>query len=272
MYPTGDVRWEYGWLDVQSGFGKILQGYAVLLGGLGFCSFLVVASVVNLIKVGAGGKLPLGSLWLFYFGIGLPTVIIPLGYGLVAIGKWRCLMNAPERFHCRWLMFACMACLLMGPAINLTASFTGLQTPPELKRGPEGFKQMKFTALGGAMQIASGVIGFGSLVLFVLFLRAVARCFRDQLRVWLANLYLIFLGGLVASSVYVGFHITQYINKPVILASLGGGWVLVFLGYLFLIMAMRSCIARGLASMRSPLDPTLAFPGAPGPERAWPVV
>jgi hypothetical protein len=272
LYPAGDVRFEYGWLDIQSGFAKILQGYAVLIVGLGFCAFLVVASVVKIINVGAGGKLPLGSLWLFYLGIGLPTVIIPIGYGLIAVGKWRCLMSAPERFHCRWLMFACMACLLMGPAINLTSSFTGLQTAPELKRGPEGFRQMKFTALGGALQIASAIIGFGSLVLFVLFLRAVARCFEDQTRIWLANLYLIFFGGLMAATVYVGFRITLYMDKPVILMALGAGWLLVFLGYLFLVMTMRSCIRQGLAGMRSPFDAELDAPSATGPERAWPVV
>jgi hypothetical protein len=271
LYPT-DVRFEYGWLDVQSGLVKILQGYAVLIGGLAFCGFLIVCSVVQ-IGHAARARLPVSSLWLFYLGIGLPAVFVPLGYGMIAIGKWRCLMNAPERFHCRWLMFACMACLLMGPAINITASVTGLKTAPELKRGPEGFRQMKFTPLGAGMQIASGVISFGSLVLFVLFLRGIAKCFEAHARVSLTTLYLVFLAALVVASVYVGFRIDRYMNQPIVLVGLGVGWLAVFLGYLFLIMVIRGCIAAGVAKMRSPLDPVPQSNSASAlAGRAWPVV
>jgi hypothetical protein len=279
LYPAGDVRWEYGWLDVQSGLVKMLQGYAVLIGGLAFCVFLIVCSVVQIGR--APAKLPMGSLWLFYFGISLPLVIMPLGYGLIVMGKWRCLMNAPERFHCRWLMFACMACLLMGPAINITSSLTGLQTAPELKRGPEGFRQMKFTRLGAGMQIASGVLGLGSLVLFVLFLRAIAKCFEARAQLWLTSLYLAFLLTLVGASVYAGFKIDYFLNRPLLLVGLGAAWLVVFLGYLLLIVIVRGCIAHGLSSMRSPLDPVTNNRPASGPasapaaaalERAWPVV
>jgi hypothetical protein len=272
LYPTGDVRFEYGWLDVQSGLMKILQGYAVLIFGLGFCALLIVASVVQIIQM-PRVKIPLSALWLFYFGIGLPMVIAPLGYGLIAIGKWRCLMNAPERFHCRWLMFGCMACLLMGPAINITSSVTGLQTAPELKRGPEGFRQMKFTQLGAGLQIASGIIAFGSLILFVLFLRGCAKCFENRARIWLTNLYLAFLVALIGASVYVGFRIDHYFNKPLVLIGLGAGWLLVFLGYLVLILIIRSGIACGLQSVRSPLDAAQKnSPSAAALERAWPAV
>jgi hypothetical protein len=272
LYPTGDVRNEYGWLDVQSGLVKILQGYAVMIGGLMFCAFLIVVSVLQIVRT-ENTRVPLGALWCFYFGIGLPMVIFPFGYGLIAIGKWRCLMNAPERFHCRWLMFACMVCLLMGPAINITANFTGLQTAPALKRGPMGFQQMKFTKLGAGMQIAGGVIGFGSLVLFVLFLRGIARCFQSEVRIRLADAYLAFLFALVGASAYAAYKIEQFAAKPLLLAGLGAGWVLVFVGYLLLIMVIRGCIAQGRASMRSPLDPVSdGVPVSTPLERAWPVV
>jgi len=275
LYPEGDTaRFEYGWLDVQSGFAKILQGYAVLIGGLGFCAFLIVASVTQIAHLTPAVKMPLGSLWLFYLGIGLSAVIAPVGYGLIAVGKWRCLMSAPERFHCRWLMFACMSCVLMGPALNLTSSFTGLQTAPELKGGPEGFKKVEFTKLGGAMQIASGILALGSLVLFVLFLRGIARCFEDRERIQLNNLYLVVLTAIVAASVYAGFHVTEIINiKPDVLAVLGVGWLLAFVGHVFLIMSMKTCIRNGLARMRAPLDPVLSSGSATAAsERAWPMV
>jgi len=275
LYPGGDTaRFEYGWLDVQSGFAKILQGYAVLIGGLGFCVFLIVASVMQISHVKPQANIPVGSLWLFYLGIGLSTVIFPVGYGLIAVGKWRCLMNAPERFHCRWLMFACMACVLMGPALNLTSSFTGLQTAPELKGGPEGFKKVEFTTLGGALQLASAILALGSLVLFVLFLRGIARCFEDQACIRLNDLYLTFLAALAAASVHSGFNVMEIIStKPIILAVLGVGWLLAFVGYVFLIMNMRACIRNGLASMRAPLDPVLSSGSATAAsERVWPMV
>jgi hypothetical protein len=272
--PEADVRGEYGWLDVKSGLAKILQGYAVLIGGLSFCAFLVAASTVQLIKAG-DGKLPLGALWFFYLGLGLTTLLGPLGYGMIAMGKFRCLMNAPERFHCRWLMFACMACLLMGPALNVTASFTGLSKAPELKRGPEGFRNVEFTKLGGAMQAVSGVIGLGSLVLFVLFLRAVARCFEDELQVALANLYLGITAFVAAGTLSLGFGAWHVLIKPPVLIGLATIWFLLFLGYLYLIMTTRGCIARGLAKLRTPLEgpPPAATTQTPAaPARAWPVV
>jgi hypothetical protein len=152
---------------------------------------------------------------------------------------------------------------------------TGLQTAPELKRGPEGFRQMKFTTFGAGMQIASGVIGFGSLVLFVLFLRAIAKCFEAHSRIWLADAYLTFLAALVGASVFAGFKIEQFLNKPFLLIALGAAWLVAFLGYLSLIIIVRGCISRGLASMRSPLDPgsvSQSGPTTAALERAWPVV
>jgi hypothetical protein len=271
IYPVADPRSEFGWQDVKSALGKILQGYAVLIGGLMFCVLLIVVSVVQIFS-GPLSKPPLGALWFFYLGLGLMSVFSILGYGMIAVGKWRCLLSAPERFHCRWLMFTCMACLVMGPAINIAACTTGLDRAPALKGGPAGFQQVKFSRLGAGMQIVSGVAGFASLVLFVFFLRGVAQCFNDRVQILLTNAYLAYLAFLTAATAYAALLPWAVILNPILLLSLAGGWLMVFLGYLTLIVLARGSISRGLAGLRSPLAPMLAPETTAPAARAWPVI
>ncbi len=267
LYPAQGLSSEFGWQDVQRGLGKILQGYAVLFGGAIFCFGMIALAVLKMTQ-GHVGKVTLEVLWLFYLGLGLSMVIFPVGYGLLALGHWRCLMHAPERFHSKWLMFACMTCLLMGPALNVTACTTGFQRAPEIKGGPDGFKKMKFTNLGLGMQISSLVISYASLVFFTLFLRSVARCFEDWGRVRLVNLYIVYLVLLAGATVFVVFLNSHLLREPPMLISLAGAWFLVFPAYLFLILSARNCISRGLTQMPVPLEPIRQTP-AP---MVWPTI
>src|SRR5262249_5940609 len=98
------------------------------------------------------------------------------------------------------------------------------------------------------------VFGMLSGIFFVLFLRAVARCFGDLGRMRVAEMYLIFGAVLTAASVYFFLHPLQILAKPELLLALGGGWLVSGLWYLLLLISTSSCIAEGLARRRSPLE------------------
>jgi hypothetical protein len=258
------LRREPCWHDVRSGLGRLLFGYLFWIVASFFCGALMGIGIAGIAGHGADSKPPLGYLWSFYLGMGLLGLVWPIGYGFVLTGIWRCLVNVPERRWAKWFLFACMTCLLMGPALNFIAGTGGVKQAPDIKRGPVGFKQAKFTRLGAGMMVAGGVIGGTSFVLFMLFLRAIAACFESRVRVWLVNLYLLFVGGLVAASYHVATHDPKVLlEKPSVLLGLAGGWAVAFFGYLGLIQTVRTCIYWGMKSLRSPLaaDPDEVPPG-----------
>jgi hypothetical protein len=152
-------------------------------------------------------------------------------------------------------MFACMPGLLMGPALNVAAGATGLDKGPDYRRGPAGFVRVQFSPTARKMQTASGVLGFSSFVFFILFLRAVARCFEDRAREAHVTLYLLVSSVLIAATLYVAMADPKLlVTQPQIVLGLGVGWVVAFVWYLCLVGVMRSCIAQGMSRVRSPLE------------------
>jgi hypothetical protein len=257
------LRMESCWHDVRSGLGRLLVGYLFWVVASFFCGAMIGLGVAGLAgKV--GGARPLGFLWLFYLGVGLLGLVWPIGYGIVITALWRCLLHVPERRWAKWFLFACMTCLLMGPALNIVASTGGVRRAPDFKRGPDGFKQARFTELGLGMQIAGAAIGGLSFLLFMLFLRAIACCFENRFRVLLVNLYLLSVMGLIAASYWVAFrNPALLLQQPRVLIGLAAGWAVAFFGYLGLIQTMRTCIYKGMRQVRSPLHVDLYEP-APG--------
>jgi hypothetical protein len=151
-------------------------------------------------------------------------------------------------------MFACMTGLLMGPALNVAAGITGVEKAPSYRRGPAGFADVKFTRTANNMHMASGVLGFGSFLFFMLFLRAVARCFEDNARIAHISVYLLLNGMLTSATIYLVYGNAQLLRQPRVLLGVIIAWVVSFLWYLGLISSIRTCIAKGLGTIRSPLD------------------
>src|SRR5262249_9778774 len=141
-------------------------------------------------------------------GAGIVVISSVLSYGFVIAGKLRCLMNAPERCAAKWLMFCCILCLVTGPALNLLSSISGegAQNIKQLKKGgKQGIAQLQFKGPTGIMQLASMGLNACSFVLFLLFLRAVARCFSAQVCTVAIYLFLGFSGILLALTIQLAF-------------------------------------------------------------------
>jgi hypothetical protein len=199
-----------------------------------------------------------------FLGLGLFALLCTYCYGCVVVGHWRCLMNAPERRGARWLMFGCLTCILAGPALNLASNITGVENKPKLEKGLDGIREFKMSKEGAIMQLGSGALQLLGGVLFILFLRAVVRCFDDKFRVFLLDLYLILSLALVAGTIWVFLQardLDTLIHKA---ALIGLGWVLNFAGYLAVIMITRGSIARGLAKLAPPLTELKGRPGLTG--------
>src|ERR1700722_7010943 len=122
-----------GWREVSKGLFSVLVGYVlgilntaaglVLLwlttGGFKKPPHLVTGDDLTLLLIG-GGVLFLLSIFCSY---------------LILRGKWRCMMNAPERGSAKGLMFASMICIFSGPAMNFASNFGG--APAARSRSPK---------------------------------------------------------------------------------------------------------------------------------------
>src|SRR5262249_44622668 len=130
------LRMEVGWQDVGKGLSQVLFGYVTIFVGVAVGVGLVLISPYGMGGQIRTGRTPsLASLWQFYIGMGILSVIGLIGYIIIIGGQFKCMMGAAERHGARWFMFACITCLLIGPAFHFTSGFAGLQRYPELKRG-----------------------------------------------------------------------------------------------------------------------------------------
>lgn len=237
---------------MRSGLGLILRGWVLMIASF----FLAAFAIVMIFGRSSAGGFKLGEnsrdLCLFLTA-GFLVLAWVYSYGCIIVGHWRCLMNAPERRGAKWLMFACMTCILAVPTLNFASGTSGLRRQPVIKRGLEDVGQVEFTSAGKIMSAASLGCEVLSTVLFMLFLRAVGRCFDDRACTHLVDLYLGLLAVMVVSTTMFLFGGL----KPAVLAMLAlpllAGWGLCFAGYLALLGVIRGGIRRGLGRLKSPV-------------------
>jgi hypothetical protein len=240
------LRFELGWSEVRGGLGLILRGYFIIIGAAIILGMMI--AIILFMSPAERAKIPwqvreVGPfLLLALFGLACLYA-----YGCIIIGHWRCLMNVPERCGAKWLMFACLTCILAGPALNFAAGYSGVQKQPKIEHGLSGIKEIKYTTEGLVMQIGSIAIQILGNVLFLLFLRAIARCFEDSTRVFLVNLYLGFTAVLLVGTVILPFAGVNPAMLMLYALGLGLGWLLNFFAYLAVVLIIRTGITAGLS-------------------------
>jgi hypothetical protein len=244
----GHLRFELGWTEVRRGLGMVLRGYFLL----------IIASVIGVVAViyflGMDSKERAKIPWqireiALFLGMGLFGLLCLYCYGCVIVGHWRCLMNAPERRGARWLIFGCLTCTLAGPALSLASSLTGVNNKPKLERGIDGVRDLKLSKEGQIMQVGSAGVQLLGSVLFVLFLRSVAKCFDNRVRVLILDLYLVFSVMLTGATAYMVIQ-TRDIDALMKLAPVVGlGWAANLVFFLTVVIMVRRGIAEGLAKL-----------------------
>src|SRR5262249_53894964 len=146
----------------------------------------------------------------------------------------------------KWLMFSCITCLLMGPALNTTSSLGGVRSSPNFRQGPRGLKVPEFSESTRYFHLASSGISFLSLTLFVAFLRTIARCFGDTGRHTHATIYLVYVVLLSGGTLLMIAGMLDVVAHPEYLLVLGGGWVVSGVWFLVLVLSLRLCIGESL--------------------------
>ena len=247
------LRVEAGsWNNVAQGLTRILMGYVIIVLGALVGVGMITLAVANL--KGANKSSLLAFEAICWVGVSVVILTSVVGYGMIIRGQWSCLKNTPDRHGAKWLMFACMTCLLMGPTLNTAFSYGGVKRMPDFHRGPRHLKMVEFDSATIHLQVASGAVSLASGLLFLGFLRAVARCFGDVRRMARVNLYLLATGLLLGGTVYLAFGARDTFMLPGVLLFLGVGWVVSFFWYLYLLLTIRFCITEGLRHTVSPLS------------------
>lgn len=270
---------EYGWPDVRNGLHKILLGYLVWFGAMLLLA-LAVAYVVHQALTKTALEAAIDAGMIIFFGYGVMILLGLWSILLVIAGKLRCLISVPERAGAKWLMFSSMLCFLMSPALQFAASFVPTKVPPEkimavaqekgilvdgrfnvpgngkaknddvmasVTNMRDFFISIFFVDPKAYVVIAGMVAGLLHSVFFVLFLRAVARCFGDVARKRCTELYLLYSALLLVATGYVVMHPPKtFRDVPVLVLVLLAGWLVSLIWYLVLIVTMSLGIARGL--------------------------
>jgi hypothetical protein len=250
------LRLEAGWGDVARGLRQVVVGYLVLVLGITLGAFLVVMSVVEMGGfTRAPARLSIGAMWQFYIGMGIISLTGLISWGMVMAGKFRCMLNAPERHSARWLIFVCMTCTFVAPTFNVAAGIGFAQRPVELQRGAFGLQELKLNTTGRIIHLIGFGCGLLSPLAFVLFLRAIARCLELRGHLLVMNGYAAISAGLMALTCYVLFAPPRAPRMLVVYALLlGGGWLMWGVAYLVMTLILRSSIVQALGNIRSPLE------------------
>ena len=262
-----EVRAELGWPEVRRGLNRILLAHLVLIGCLAALVMLIVYLVAQPLPKHPDKEVSVAEVVAILGLAGLGFAMLYYVY-LTVRGHWNCLMNAPERYAAKWFIFAAILFRVVSPTFGFAAGFLSIGTPPptagrsskppdstaayvrDLQDYPE---RMSEDETSGYLMVASGLVSLASDVAFILFLRAVARCFEDDLRVRLADVYIFFVVALFLVGVVVQFAAPDLRSDPRYFLALGGAYGLAFLWYLGLLVSTSTCIAAALARPQAAL-------------------
>jgi hypothetical protein len=286
--PEVEAPPEFGWPEVRKGLHMIMGGYLVAV-GVALLAVMAVAYIIySVVTTHEIVETIFDAAMILY----LTWAISILGslYSLIMVvaGKVKCLLNAPERCGTKWLMFSAILLFLFGPALNITSNFVGVDrqsTAAQTKavaammQGIHDYSEAMAKMRPRAyISLAGNLSSVASTVLFIVFLRQVARCFDDGPRMRLAEFYLLFNALVLAGTLYLGYRLFQLLKDiplpapgalaqfdlppalmrefqtlPIALLMLGACWLVSLLWYFGLIISTSRGIAQGIGIQEAAL-------------------
>lgn len=252
------LRMEKGWGEVGEGLSKVLFGYAVLIAGVTLGVGMILISVNGLAETGVqkAAKPSNFSLWMFYLGGGILSVIGVITYSIIVGGQFKCMMGAAERNGARWFMFMCIACIFFGPAFEFASGVSNWETMRELRKNPHAMSEIKLNPMGQWLHLIGFCISMLYPLCFLLFLRAVAVCLHADAHVMVINVFIALALVMVAATGFL-LYLHPPGGKPIPppqALMVAGGWGVLLLLYIGIIFVMRGCIYTTIGQVRSPLD------------------
>jgi hypothetical protein len=251
---------DMAWTEVTKGLLTVLAGYIL--------SLVNAVASIGLVWIATDGfKVPVARV------TGDPFTVLLIGGTilffsslycsfLVLRGKWRCMINAPEQRSAKWLMFASMLCVCAGPILNFSAGFIGGTSarplPDDLRmRSGAARAAVQYAAqyrqndLSAYMRLAGSVISPLGPIFFVLFIRAVHGCLGSFLAARFTELYLLFLGLLIAGTLSLILDPRVRIQVDLLLC-LGIGWLVAAVWYFLLVLGAAFGISAHINAPRAP--------------------
>jgi hypothetical protein len=255
---------ELSWTEVTKGLLTVLGGYVIGIANL-FGTVVLLWIVTDEFKKSIGqvsgddfSVLLVGGTVSFFASLYSSYLILR--------GKWRCVMNAPERRSAKWLMFASMICICAGPALHIVADFisathTAKPGSDEVEYKPTAEKsviryteQLRENDSSGYLRLAGSVLTPLGPVFFVLFLRAIHGCLGSFLGARFTEMFLVFVVLLFAASLCLLLDPRVKIRFD-LLAFLGIGWLVTTVWYFLLILGAVVVISAHLNAPRTTAGP-----------------
>jgi hypothetical protein len=235
------------WGDVRLGLNLAVIGDLVFL-GLGLLGLMLVgpAGASTAARLGLDTSEDVVTLgWLVVCAGALP------GYGLLVLGRWRCLVSAPQGHGAKDFQFACLLCSLLAPACFAAAHFLGGKaTYLALERGLGGLTSLNPLSKGVLLQYVGLLVGLLGVVLFGAFAGALTRCLRGPSDPPRGSLSLWLIGFLVGGTVGV-FLQPHRVLRDNTLSVLAVIWLICLLWQTLLIRGTSRYIARVLRQRES---------------------
>lgn len=236
---------EMGWGDVVRGLGRILLGWGILIGGILLGGLLLIGSLTMGPTIGA--------MWTFLLGMAIIGVAGLFSYGIMIAGQLVCMINTPERNGARWLIFACLVCLAMGPIINVASYWSFTSKKPDFKKGVAGLKAMELDTTGRYLQAAGAAAGVSYNLCFILYMRAIGCCFASVFLTRLSEVFFAFEALLFGGGLYLVFNPTVIVRHPLVVFLYAGALFVGFIWFLLMIVITRSTIILYLRQVRTPM-------------------
>ncbi len=246
------LRNERSWIDVGSGLGKVLLGYAALIVG-----WLIAASFFYACYVPVMNHKPfkIEHMWYFYLGIAILKVTGLLSWGMILAGQWRCLMSSSERKGARWIIFFCMTCVVMGPVLHLLAWFGGLSTPIKWTGGPAAMVgvKLKFTMTGLYLMCASLITSGLYKVSFWYYLQTVASCMGAR-KAWLfVAAFMAVVLGMAGVTGWWAFGNLHHNLFAKLVPWIAVGWVAVSVYWVLMIVVVKFAVEQTMSLVHDPM-------------------
>jgi hypothetical protein len=229
------------WREIRQGLSLAVWGNLFLLGpGLG--GLLALGPLERWAQV----YLPWDNEDIRVLAMTLAGVGLSLGYALVLVGQWRCLIYAPQEHGAKELQFATLlSCLVLPVCLSTAQLVGGMETYTALKRGPWALLELDYLSAALLIQIFALLLALLNLLLFSGFVRAIARVARDAWGARAALVYFWYVAFLAGGTlgVYLEGRRTLQVDMMPYLAL---AWLLGLIGHVVLLRGVSQRIARML--------------------------
>jgi hypothetical protein len=190
-------------------------------------------------------------------GLTLAGLALLLGYVLALVGRWCCLIYAPQGHGAKDLQFACLLCTLIAPACFVLAHFLGgAETYAVFREDPVALVDIGLLQGGVVLQLTGLLVGLLGVLLFSGFTRAVRHCLRDEKTGRFFWFVAFLLGGTIGLVLEA-----RRTHIPEIVEALAAAWLLCLLWHALLVRGTARRLAEFLRTHGSRVLPP--GPGAP---------